>query len=145
MAVTDYIWEGFDEKAKKLIIRHAVNCLRHHQFDAIAVRGVSGMLIGPIVAYLLRKQLIIVRKPKEEESTHAYQHVECNLTQGTYVVLDDFVSSGATVKAIVEQMKLHCPLIKPIGAYYWRSGDTASYEKKTGLKVLGFRKSRSKE
>ena len=78
----------------------------HMEFSAIAVSGVSGMVIGSIVAHLLKLRLIVVRKGIE--GSHAKFEVEgCPVDDFRYIVLDDFIDTGNTYhrieKAITEQ------------------------------------------
>lgn len=74
------------------------------KFDAIAVRGCSGIVPGTIVAYLLRKPLIIVRKGETSHSDvgPAGAEILCDSLplKFTYVVIDDTRATGATIKAI---------------------------------------------
>ena len=73
------------------------------EFDAIACRGTSGLAIAPIICYKLNKQLIIVRKPKEDESSHTSEKVEGLPKEGVkYIVVDDLISSGNTMRAIID-------------------------------------------
>lgn len=78
------------------------------KFDAIAVRGTSGLLVGPGVAAKLGTNLIIVRKPNDSShgsvleypngfSSHIKDYLNNNLN---YIIIDDLVSSGTTVRLI---------------------------------------------
>jgi adenine/guanine phosphoribosyltransferase-like PRPP-binding protein len=84
-------------------VAYTVKQASKKRFDAIAVRGVSGITIGSIVAYAMKKPLVVVRKPKDGS------HGECKaegLPNGpcTYLVIDDFISSGHTVASIVQEI-----------------------------------------
>lgn len=85
-------------------IRLAKKSLRpiKDQFDAIAVRGVSGLLSGPILALALNKGLIVVRKDKEPR--HSHNMVEGDKSAAKYVIVDDLIDSGETVKEIIENV-----------------------------------------
>lgn len=72
---------------------------RNLEFDAIACRGFSGLLIAPIVAMRLNKALIVVRK---DEKTHSSHKVEGDHGAKHYLILDDFIDGGGTVRAITE-------------------------------------------
>lgn len=76
------------------------------EFDAIAFRGMSGALYAAPVAYLLNVPLIMVRKTDANGHTgsHSYYKVEGDLNAMTYLVLDDFISSGHTVREIVREI-----------------------------------------
>jgi adenine/guanine phosphoribosyltransferase-like PRPP-binding protein len=97
------------------------------EFDAIVMQGISGMLVGLPVAYEMHKLPVIVRKPLElGEATdpvsgqvvnvgykHGRAHSE-HLVEGgyagmRYIVFDDQITSGATMKRIKEAIDLHRP------------------------------------
>jgi orotate phosphoribosyltransferase len=74
------------------------------EFDAIAVRGVSGITIGSIVASRMRKQLIVVRK--DGDGSHADTRVE-GIILGRdfkFVFIDDLICSGETRRKTLEKM-----------------------------------------
>ena len=73
-------------------------------FDAIAFTGISGAITAPIVAFILHKPLIVVRK-QDDHSTHSSMSVEGDCTALTYIVVDDFFSSGQTLRRIIEEVK----------------------------------------
>ena len=71
------------------------------QFDAIACRGVSSLLISPIVAMRLNKSLIVVRKG---EKTHSAYKVEGDHGAKRYLIIDDFIDSGDTIREIAKDI-----------------------------------------
>ncbi len=74
------------------------------EFDSIVVRGVSGLLVGSPVALAIDKPLVIVRKPNED--CHDSREIVNAEALGTrYIFLDDFISSGTTLKACCEAIK----------------------------------------
>lgn len=101
-----------------------LRALERHEFDAIAFTGISGAMIAPIVAYLMNRQLICVRKP--QDSKHASHTVEGPLLPCRYVIVDDGRSSGKTVndieQAIAESLnrKHEC-----VGVYFYLDKDEA--------------------
>lgn len=64
-------------------------------FDSIAIRGMSGAMVGPIVAAKLGKEITIIRKPG---TSHADEIT--GLIGGKYIILDDFIEYGDTVQII---------------------------------------------
>jgi len=90
--------------------------LTMHEFDAIAFRGLSGALLAPIVALQMGKTLIAVRKG---ESTHSSRDVEGDYGARRYVIIDDIVSSGDTVRAIIADIKTENPEAYCIGVYQY--------------------------
>jgi adenine/guanine phosphoribosyltransferase-like PRPP-binding protein len=72
-------------------------------FEAIAFRGVSGSLVAPAVAMALGKNLIVVRKSIKD--SHADYLVEGHTKAQKYIIIDDIISSGKTIKAIRNNIK----------------------------------------
>ena len=74
-------------------------------FNAIAVRGVSGIYMGAIVSARLKMPTVIVRKESEKIDSHAHTMVEwCEerspLFGMKYLIIDDLISGGNTVLSI---------------------------------------------
>lgn len=73
-------------------------------FDALYVTGQSGEIPGAVVAYLLKKQLIILRKAGADGNHHSHG---CRV-EGWYqghercIILDDFCSSGKTLRELLK-------------------------------------------
>lgn len=74
---------------------------RREEFDSIAVRGMSGALIGSIVSVRLKKPLVVVRKPGEEAHGSGLA-VNAGNVGKRVLFLDDFVSTGRTKRAVIE-------------------------------------------
>ncbi len=100
------------------VIPRARHILRKYSFDAIAFRGVSGALTAPTLAYLLKKNVLAVRKIQDDgtlEDTHSSHTVEGSSNTLRYVIVDDFVSTGRTVAAILNAMRHFAPSTRCIG------------------------------
>jgi adenine/guanine phosphoribosyltransferase-like PRPP-binding protein len=107
-----------DPKTQKLVVRKCIALLKTKEFDTIAFRGLSGALIAPIVAMRMGKSLMAVRKG---EQCHSHHQVEGNAATKRYVIIDDFISLGCTVHAILNEVLVFAPEAKCIGvvqAYY---------------------------
>jgi adenine/guanine phosphoribosyltransferase-like PRPP-binding protein len=75
------------------------------RIDAIAFRGMSGCLFAAPLSARMRKPMIMVRKKCVScgrEQSHTTQLVEGDRNAKTYVIVDDFIASGKTVRAIQE-------------------------------------------
>jgi adenine/guanine phosphoribosyltransferase-like PRPP-binding protein len=132
-----YISPLFDPKQLRSISRKAAMFLKKQEFDAIAVRGISGMTVGSIVSYLLDKPLIIVRKGKPVEPCHSSYTVESSIDSGTYIIIDDLISSENTIKTIVDEIKTVSSKLKPVGVYLWKEAyGHPTITTRTKLKVL---------
>ena len=119
MAISSYLCKAFGSELQTTI-KEAIKILKPHlkEFDAIAVRGNSGVIVGSVVAYLLKKPLIVVRKPKGLEDSHASFHVESLIETGSYLIFDDQVAGGSTVRTIQKDIKLAWPKLKSNGYIY---------------------------
>lgn len=88
-----------DPTDRKCVVKNSIAVLSKYDFDAIAFQGLSGALIAPIIAMQMDKTLIAVRKPNEE--CHSLYRVEGDVAARRYIIVDDFISSGNTVRAIL--------------------------------------------
>lgn len=71
-----------------------------NKFDTIAFRGMSGAFLGPPLAMQLNKGMVLVRKGVDD--SHANMSLEGVKHVSRYVIVDDFVSTMATVKNIID-------------------------------------------
>lgn len=110
MANTVYLHEAFDRRSRTSTINWVTRQLAHIDCDAIVFCGVSGALVAPTVAHLTGKSIIVVRK--ESELCHSSMKIESSNTRcSKYVIVDDFIATGTTVRFIIEQM-LKAPFSK---------------------------------
>jgi hypoxanthine phosphoribosyltransferase len=107
MVVSSYLGDCFDVEKLRGYARKIAKALRPHaaNFDAIAFRGMSGALVAPIVGHIMKKQLLLIRKPYHEESAHTSRVVEGNIEVQSYVIVDDMMSSGNTVQTIADDIR----------------------------------------
>ena len=88
---------------------------KKYEFDAIAVRGTSGLLVGSIVAHLLGKEICIVRK--NNEGSHSLFNVEGpEGIEPKFLIIDDCVDSGETIVHILAAIKASSEGAKCVGA-----------------------------
>ena len=88
-------------------IEAAVHVLKHYEFDALAFRGMSGALIAPSVALRLNKSMILVRK--ENDDSHSGMCAEGDKTARTYIIIDDFQSTGYTAHKTFKGVQTFAP------------------------------------
>jgi adenine/guanine phosphoribosyltransferase-like PRPP-binding protein len=124
-----YLQKSINQKERKETIDYCVNTLEYRiemkeipDFDAIAVSGVSGLLIGPSVADRLGKKLIVVRKDADRKNSHALVIVEADkfisdYLNFTYIVIDDLIDSGSTLNRIIDKINYRYPYAKCVGVY----------------------------
>jgi hypoxanthine phosphoribosyltransferase len=67
---------------------------------AIAFRGYSGASVAPILSWELNIPLIAVRKKMSHDSNMAFGITSAK----NYIIIDDFISTGDTIRAIVNNV-----------------------------------------
>ncbi len=102
-----YIKPTIDATARCNAVKDTLSALEKEDFDCIAVRGSSGLSIGSVVAYVLGKNLALIRK--DLESSHTSRKVETPDSVSRFVIVDDFTSSGETLCHIYSEMKTNHP------------------------------------
>ena len=111
-----------NHKFRNMIVMEAVRKLRPHDFDTIVACGTSGLIVVPQVAEILNKHILVVRKLNEK----CYSEFS---TEGVapyrYVILDDLICSGNTVKHIKRTIKNNYPYAKCIGIYCYLAQECA--------------------
>ena len=91
-------------------------------YDSIACSGVSGSLIVPQVAELLNKNIILVRKTLEK--TYSEFLIE-GVAPTRYIIVDDLICSGNTVKHILRSIKEEHPRAICMGVYTYMKDECA--------------------
>jgi orotate phosphoribosyltransferase len=117
---SEYLGEVFDPKKLKAFLKLAIPLVKKYDFQSFAFRGISGALIAPLLAHKTEKTLIVVRKPKPDESSHSSFPVEGDLNTQRYVIVDDFQSSGTTVNAIISGILKFNPSARCLGTLFYR-------------------------
>lgn len=111
------------------VIFNTIDILRKLNFDTIACCGTSGLLVVPQISEILKKNIIVIRKKNEKRySPFDYEGV----VPKNYVIVDDLICSGDTVKHIIKLIKLECPKAKCIGVYTFFK-DKCAYRKDKSL------------
>jgi adenine/guanine phosphoribosyltransferase-like PRPP-binding protein len=94
-----YLKHTYDLGGMKKLMKRAVPKLQKFRtkkhFDAIAFRGLSGASIAAILSWDLGIPMMAVRK----DGSHDSDNVE------TYIIIDDFICSGNTIKQIVQNIE----------------------------------------
>lgn len=102
--MASHLFDFLCDKERKNLIDCAYQKMKRieDQFDFIAVRGISGVLLGSIMADRLNKKIAIVRKGGDD--THSHEKIECrpNCVDTKFAIVDDFISSGTTVNTIID-------------------------------------------
>jgi len=83
------------------------------EYDSIACCGTSGLMVVPQIAELLNKNIIVVRKKKDGYSDFMVEGAATN----NYIIIDDLICSGGTVKHIIKNIRRETPRSKCVGVY----------------------------
>jgi len=135
-----YLESALSNYGRKEICERLIASIKnsHIEFDAIAVRGASGLIIGPIVAYLFDKPLVVIRRDNEldNHNCHGSNIVEYNCCFNTYIILDDLVCSGKTVKTIIKNINKETDKEADcVGVFLYERHCDPEIVRKTGIKI----------
>ena len=127
-----------NHKNRNKIIIKAVCDLRKisDQFDSIACCGISGLMVVAQIAELLDKHIVVIRKPNEK----CYSDFPMEgVTPFRYVIVDDLVCSGNTIKHIKHTIYEDCPKAQCVGVYCYIPDECAYTEETSKLFERDFR------
>ena len=131
-----------NHKIRNKIIIKAVCDLRKISgtFDCIACCGTSGLMVVPQVAELLNKHIIVIRK--KEDKCYSEFTIE-GVAPFRYIILDDLICSGNTVRNIQRNVFDEHPRARCIGLYCYMpeecsyTSDTSKlFEKEYNMPLL---------
>lgn len=94
------------------------------RYDSIACCGTSGLMVVPQIAELLKKNIIVIRKKKDGYSDFIVE----GPSSKRYIIIDDLICSGDTVKHIMRSIKNETPISKCVGIYSYMK-DQCAYRK----------------
>jgi orotate phosphoribosyltransferase-like protein len=103
MACVSHLEKVLSPKLRKKTISNCLEILQLHtkSFNTIAVSGYSQCLIGIPVADKLNKNIVVIRKGGEERAS--LNLVE-GYIKGNFIIIDDLICTGATLKRIIKRM-----------------------------------------
>jgi adenine/guanine phosphoribosyltransferase-like PRPP-binding protein len=113
-----------NHKARNKAIIKAVCDLRKisDTFDSIACCGISGLMVVPQIAELLDKHIVIIRK--KDESRYSNFLIE-GVTPFRYIIIDDLICSGNTLKWINNSIYEENPKARCVGLYCYMPEECA--------------------
>jgi hypoxanthine phosphoribosyltransferase len=122
--ISDYLDKVFELASRERCLRQAQRILRGVTFDTVVVRGVSGLMFGSMLAYVMRKGVVVIRK--KGESTHSSKIVEGAMPDPheRWLIVDDFLCTGETIRTIIMEMNYEKGFA---GIYQFREGYFTSY------------------
>ncbi len=103
---SSYLAPVLDKTQFPKLIQKAVDVLSGVEFDAIAIRGNSGALFGGALSLRMDKALWLVRK--DMDNAHSGYILEGDIHAERFIILDDLVATGITVRNIYQNvMRFH--------------------------------------
>jgi hypothetical protein len=104
MLHTAYLGNVIDTSSRESTISEFEDLIKNSgvEFDAIAFTGVSGALVAPQLASGMNKKLIIIRK---KDGSHSSLPIEGDDSSNKYIIVDDQITTGATVKRIIGTLR----------------------------------------
>jgi adenine/guanine phosphoribosyltransferase-like PRPP-binding protein len=103
------------------VVSRTARALEAHRerFDSIVVTGMSGVVVGAPVAVATGIPLVIVRKKSDQHHNHdGGEIVNVDAIGASYLFLDDFKSTGATLRRVRGVIHYHDGA-RYAGAYYY--------------------------
>lgn len=108
-------------------VRRAKRVLKKLDFDTVVFTGVSGALLGPILAYEMNKELVVIRKSLED--THSFFCAEGYKDSQKYIFVDGLFCKGNTMERVVRVMKKFSPGAALVDVYPYADGCTENRSK----------------
>jgi adenine/guanine phosphoribosyltransferase-like PRPP-binding protein len=105
-----------NHKIRNKVIIKAVCDLRKitTEFDSIVCCGVSGLMVVPQISEILQKHIVVARKENEERYSNFF--IE-GVVPRKYIIVDDLICSGNTIRHILTSMKENCARSECFGVY----------------------------
>lgn len=128
---TEYLKDVYKPRLYLNTINEAFAALaafnEHRPFDSIAFTGTSGAAVAYPLSFLLGKRLTCIRKEDEDSHFRVFargKRVEGCVNPRRYVIVDDCICSGNTVRSIEKAIKEVSPGAKLIGIYLYSDAYT---------------------
>lgn len=100
---SSYFGAAFDPHKRDAAIEFVRDARERMAFDTVVVTGISGVVMGGLIAHALGLNLLIVRK-EDDLSTHSWTRVEGTLGQ-RWAFLDDFIETGDTRARVIREVR----------------------------------------
>jgi len=111
----------FEVKEFTKVVDRAARALKafskKNPFDAIAFTGNSGAAMAYPLSYKLKVPLICIRKRPSD--SHSSLKLEGCVSAKRYVIVDDFIESGSTMKKIQRVIKQELEDAKLVGIFLY--------------------------
>ena len=135
---SDYLGKVYGQQFLELVpaaVKKLRAIKRKHPFDAIAFRGSSGAALAFPLSFFLKLPLIHVRK---EKSHYGRGTIEGTVSSKKYVIIDDFIDMGTTVKTIVKEVNKEMAA-KPVAICLYNAGSYSATAKFDGIPIFSIK------
>lgn len=110
-------------------------------FDTIVCSGTSGLAMGFILAHALGLPVLCVRKKNDGSHYSTYQpsSLEGYLGVNRYLIVDDFIATGATVNYIIRSIEEELPQAECVAMLMYTQATNTSHRhpiENTEIKVV---------
>jgi adenine/guanine phosphoribosyltransferase-like PRPP-binding protein len=103
-----HIAPTINRRTRNEVIEDCVKALKPFDYDTLAFQGASGIGISMILAHLLQKEVILVRKEGEPRQSYAQYKAEGYRDAKRYIIVDDLIASGTTAARIIRGVRGIC-------------------------------------
>lgn len=118
-----YFRSALSDERRKNVLQKWDQVVQKHEFDSIAVRGLSGATMGGILSYLSKKDLVVLRK-SSDYSPHSLSTVELENKPNKFIIVDDLISSGKTIQIINNELQYYPDNPKCVAIFLYEDGGT---------------------
>lgn len=121
MSLTEHTYIGnvYDPTSLQRVVAAAARLLAPLTYDSLVCRGTSGLAVCAPLSLATGRPYGIVHKP----GRHGAEGYQGCYNPGRYIIVDDFISSGATMRAIIEDRTLRGRLGEPVGILLHNDAD----------------------
>lgn len=113
-----------NRRTRDATVKKCIEVLLNHDFDTLAFSGMSGAGIGFVLAHILHKEVILIRKPGEPRRAGMTYFNEGYKDAKRYVIIDDLISTGTTAARVIRGVRELCPNAFLVGILTYFSGPT---------------------
>lgn len=128
---TDYLSKVYGKQFLKLVpqaVKKLRAIKRQFPFDAIAFTGSSGAALAYPLSYLMKLPLIHVRKGP---SHYSGGKVEGTISSKRYIIVDDFIETGASIRRVLKAIDSELDAAKPVAILLYSSNRMADFDHKS--------------
>lgn len=118
-----YFRSALSDNRRENVLQKWDQVVQKHEFDSIAVRGLSGATMGGVLSYLSKKDLVVLRK-NSDFSPHSLSTVELENKPNKFIIVDDLISSGNTIQIINNELQYYPDNPKCVAIFLYEDNGT---------------------